>query len=233
VFADDLAALVFDFDRTLVPLGNFVKWREALPEMLERYRASGVPDELLDAAPRGCFGLYGHVALGHQLDEAELARVQAEVSEVLGRFEAAGIGHAELLPGVEDLLRSLPGFALAAGIVSSNPAWIIRRILEQEGVADCFGAVVGREGLRSIKPSPEGMQRCCALLGVAPERCLGVGDNAGDIEASRAAGMPAVGVATGVSTADALAAAGAMEVFGDLRDLHTALRRWHATRGTS
>ena len=96
--------------------------------------------------------------------EADLARVQAEVSEVLGRFEAAGIGQAKLLPGAEDLLRALPDMGLAAGIVSSNPAWIIRRILEQEGVADCFGAVVGRDGLRNIKPSPEGMRRCCAAV---------------------------------------------------------------------
>jgi len=228
VLPRDLQAVVFDFDRTLAPLGNFVRWREALPLMRERYLAAGVPEAHLAGAPRGCFGLYGHVARGAPLGEDALARVQREVSELLAGYEAAGVGRVELFVGAEALLRALPAMGLRAAIVSSNPGWVVREVVENRGVADCFAAIVGRDGLAHIKPAPEGMLRCCALLGLDPGRCLGVGDNVGDIEASRAAGMPAVGVATGVSKAPELRAAGALEVHPDLASLHAALEQTFA-----
>lgn len=230
MFAPDLQALVFDFDRTLAPLGNFVKWREALPLMRARYVVAGVPESHLDGAPRGCFGLYGHVARGDHLGPEELLRVQTEVSKLLADYEAVGIGKVELFDGVDELLCELPGFGLRAGIVSSNPDWIIHDVLEHRGVRERFEVIVGRDGLDHIKPSPEGMLRCCDLLGVEPGRCLGVGDNAGDIEASRAAGMPAVGVETGVSKEPDLRAAGAVEVYDGIPALHAALRAWAARR---
>ena len=226
MFSPDLQALVFDFDRTLAPLGNFVKWREALPLMRERYESHGVPADYLEGAPRGCFGLYGHVARGGHLDGEALLRAQVEVSQLLAEYEAVGIGRVELFDGAEELLRGLPALGLRAGIVSSNPDGVIRDVLRLEKVLDCFDAIVGRDGLAHIKPDPEGMLACCEKLGVAPEYCLGVGDNAGDIEASRAAGMPAVGVATGVSGEADLRAAGAIDVYDGLPALHAALREW-------
>ncbi len=230
MFSADLQALVFDFDRTLAPLGNFVKWREALPLMRERYRAHGVPEAHLDSAPRGCFGLFGHVARGDHLAPDVLARAQVEVSQILAKYEAAGIGQVELFAGSEALLRALPVLGLRAGIVSSNPEWVIRDVLEHRDVSGCFEAIVGRDGLRHIKPDPEGMLLCCQSLGVQPASCLGVGDNAGDIEASRAAGMPAVGVATGVSKEPELLAAGALAVYDGIPALHAALGAWKALR---
>ena len=229
MFSRDLKAIVFDFDRTLAPLGNFVRWREALPLMREHYQKKGVPEEYLDGAPRGCFGLYGHVGRGDHLSPEELARTQQDVSEILARYEEVGIGRVELFSGAAELLRALPGMGLQAGIVSSNPRAVIEVVLRDEGVADCFGAVVGRDEVEQIKPLPEGMKRCCELLGVRPEDCIGVGDNAGDIEASRAAGMPGVGVATGVSKPPELREAGAIEVFEDITAFHAALTQWQGS----
>ncbi|MDG2307041.1 MAG: HAD family hydrolase [Candidatus Binatia bacterium] len=226
MFSPDLQALVFDFDRTLAPLGNFVKWREALPLMRERYVAHGVPEDHLDGAPRGCFGLYGHVARGDHLEADTLLRAQTEVSEILAKFEAVGIGKVELFDGAAEMLRALPAIGLRAGIVSSNPEWVIRDVLEHRGVAGSFEAIVGRDGLDHIKPAPEGMLLCCERLGVTPAHCLGVGDNAGDIEASRSAGMPAVGVATGVSEEPDLLAAGALAVYDGIPSFHAALTAW-------
>jgi phosphoglycolate phosphatase len=225
-----LDALIFDFDRTLVPLGNFVRWRDAAARMRERYQALGVPHETLDAAPRGCFGLYGHVARSGVLARGRLAEVQREVSGILARYEAEGVGKADLMPGARELIAALPELGLVAGIVSSNPEEVIRRVLEDQGVLEAFVAIVGRDGLDDIKPSPEGMLRCCKQLGISPQRCLGIGDNAGDLEASRAAGMPAVGVATGVSTAEHLRQTDALEVFADLHELHRALRESRSAR---
>ena len=95
--------------------------------------------EYLDGAPRGCFGLYGHVGRGDHLSPEELARTQQQVSEILARYEEVGIGRVELFAGAAELLRALPGMGLQAGIVSSNPRAVIEVVLRDEGVADCFG----------------------------------------------------------------------------------------------
>ena len=224
MFPSDLQALIFDFDRTLAPLGNFVKWREALPLMREAYLRHGVPDELLDAAPRGCFGLYGHVARHASLPPAQMVEVQSEVSAILEEYEKVGVGRVELFAGVREMLDDLPGFGLRVGIVSSNPSAVIRPVLAQYGVEARFVAIVGREGIDHIKPDPESMRRCCERLSVDPAHCMGIGDNAGDAEAALAAGMSAVGVCTGVSTREALLAAGVGEAFEDIRAFHAALR---------
>ena len=47
------------------------------------------------------------------------------------------------------------------------------------------------------KPHPEGILKCLEQLGVAPEAAIYVGDTPLDIQASRAAGVCAVGVLTG------------------------------------
>ena len=226
MFSKDLQAIVFDFDRTLAPLGNFVRWREALPLMRERYLAHGLTEAHLEGAARGCFGLYGHVGRGTLLEPQRLATAQKEVSELLAEYEAVGIGQVELFDGARELLGALPGLGLRSGIVSSNPSWVIRRVLADHEIEDCFDGIVGRDEVVQIKPLPEGMLRCCELLGLAPADCLGVGDNAGDIEASRAAGMPAAGVSTGVSKEPDLREAGALAVFADLEGLHEALESW-------
>ncbi len=224
MFSPDLRALIFDFDRTLAPLGNFVPWREAFSSIQERYRAHGVSDEVLDASSHDCFGLYARVADSGCFPPPKLAQIQTEVSDLLARYEGMGIERAGLFPGVESLLADLARLELRAAIVSSNAAAVIRAVLGRAGVAERFDAVVGRDGLARIKPSPEGMQRCCALVDLPPAVCLSIGDNAGDVEAARAIGMPAVGVATGMSSAEQLRAAGALDVFDGIESLHAALR---------
>ena len=153
-----------------------------------------------------------------------MAEVQAEVSSILEEYEKVGVGRVALFEGVREMLDDLPALGLRAGIVSSNPSAVIRPVLAQYGVESCFVAIVGREGIGHIKPDPESMRRCCKLLSVEPAHCMGVGDNAGDAEAALEAGMSAVGVCTGVSTREALLAAGVGAAFEDIRAFHLALK---------
>lgn len=221
-------ALVLDFDQTLVALSGFVRWADAAASMRERYRLGGIGDEVIANAPRGCLSLYAHMA-GRAEPTQDL---QHEVSKVLASFEGEAVGKAPLLPGARELLETLPELQLRAAIVSSNDSSVIRAILATHGVEDLVAAIVGRDHVRHIKPSPEGMLRCCALLGVPTPDCLAVGDNAGDVEASSAAGVPAAGITNGVSSRAELLRAGALRVFDHLGELTTELRRWReAERG--
>ena len=69
-----------------------------------------------------------------------------------------------------------------------------------------FHAIVGREDVTRRKPHPEVILRCLAELGLEPGDAVYVGDSRIDIEAGKAAGLHTVGVLTGTTTRDALAA---------------------------
>ena len=91
------------------------------------------------------------------------------------------------------LLAELEQFRKAGGrlaLVSDYPA---RRKLAALGCAELFEVIVanGEEGgPRWLKPDPDGFLSAAGRLGIAPERCLVLGDRAdADGEAARRAGM--------------------------------------------
>ncbi|MCC6523608.1 MAG: HAD family hydrolase [Polyangiaceae bacterium] len=98
-------------------------------------------------------------------------RVPTELPAALGRARVAG---------------------LALGVVS-NSEGRLAELFAAVGLGTCFDVVVDSalEGVR--KPDPEIFWRACRRLGVAPERCLYVGDIPEvDLLGARAAGIPAV-----------------------------------------
>ncbi len=70
-------------------------------------------------------------------------------------------------------------------------------ILRRTRLLAHFRVVVGGDEVPAPKPSPAGILLACARLGVAPERCVYVGDSAGDMLAARSAGALAVAAAWG------------------------------------
>ncbi len=212
----DVRALLFDFDHTLADLGSQVRWGDARRELVAWYEECGVPG---DAIGPGAISLYAGIATSGVLPEAALEAAQRGAAAILDRSEAGGIAAARLLPGVREALRALDGSGLLAGVVSSNSREVLRAILEREGVAARFGVLVGREDVRLPKPAPEGLLLACERLGIAPREAIYAGDNVADIEAARAAGMPACGIRGGDSSEEALRAAGAAAILDGIAAL--------------
>ena len=217
----DVRALLFDFDHTLADFGSHVRWNDAARELAAWYEQCGVPR---DAIGPGAISLYARIATSGVLPEPALEAAQREAAAILDRHEAAGIATTSLLPGVRETLRALDGSGLLAGVVSSNSREVVRAILEREGVAARFGVLVGREDVRLPKPAPEGLLLACERLGVAPREAVYAGDNVADIEAARAAGMPACGIRGGNSSEAALRQAGAVVVLDGIAALIPAPR---------
>ena len=76
------------------------------------------------------------------------------------------------------LLDSLREHGLKLGLVSNafDPGWLLRRDLEQMGIAQRIDVAVFSSEVGKRKPHPEIFQTALAALGVAPERTLFVGD---------------------------------------------------------
>lgn len=211
-------AVLLDFDHTLAHLGSFIRWEDARRALLPLYREAAVPEEFL-ATHEGALGLYRDVAASALLPQQELRDVQGRASRVLAAFETEAVARTFVLPAAIELVQRLPALELRAGIVSSNAVDVVTTVLERDGVAPAFDAVFGRDDVLRLKPSPEGLLRCCDAMRVAPEHCLYAGDSVSDIEAARAAGMPGFGVRGGMASDAELLAAGASDVFDDVGGL--------------
>jgi len=217
-----IEAVLLDFDHTLAHLGSFIRWEDARRALLAVYGAGGVPESFLQAH-EGALSLYRDVAASAVLPEPELCDVQRRASRVLEAFETEAVARTFVLPAAIELVHRLPELGLRAGIVSSNAVDVVAAVLERDGIAPAFDAVLGRGDVLRLKPSPEGLLRCCDTMRVAPERCVYIGDSVSDIEAARAAGMAGFGVRGGMASDAELADAAATAVFDDVGGLLSVL----------
>jgi HAD superfamily hydrolase (TIGR01509 family) len=102
----------------------------------------------------------------------------------LSSKEYVGALQFEPLPGVIGALEHLRSLGLALAVVG-NWDWTLNERLTESQLTRFFAAVVPAAN----KPAPEGILRALELLRVDPSRALHIGDEAGDEEAARAAGV--------------------------------------------
>jgi FMN phosphatase YigB (HAD superfamily) len=102
----------------------------------------------------------------------------------LSADEYVGVMQFEPLPGVIEALERLRSLGLALAVVG-NWDWSLHERLAESRLEQSFAAVVPAAN----KPAPEGILRALAALRVDPSRALHIGDESGDEEAARAAGV--------------------------------------------
>lgn len=103
-------------------------------------------------------------------------------------------------PGALELLERLRAGGWRLFLVTDGYAPTQRHKVAALGLAPCFEALVftGELPEGQQKPSPAPFRLACDRLGLAPNRCLYVGDHpALDVPGPRSLGMLTVGVATG------------------------------------
>jgi len=115
--------------------------------------------------------------------------------------------------GVEHLLQALPSLGIEAGLVTSKRRWAVERELERLGWQQHFRCVVCREDTHRHKPNPEPLLHAMQKVDRLPVAY--VGDAPSDVQAAKAAGVPAIGAGWGWAGGQALSAAGADWVLGE------------------
>jgi HAD superfamily hydrolase (TIGR01509 family) len=125
------------------------------------------------------------------------------------------------------VLSELRSAGYKTALASSSPRDVIEATLEQLSLKAAFDAVVAGNEVSETKPAPQVLLRAAEVLGVAAGECVYVGDTVFDAQAASAAGMPFVGVTTGVHSGkemqDACARCG---IIGDLSELRGVLEKW-------
>ena len=216
-----LTAGIFDVDGVLLASPHERAWREALAGFAEPARfTTAMYQAHVAGRPRLSGALAALKALG-VADAEQLAVVYAERKQQ--RLEAlidAGSFAAfpDAIRFVEVLAARDWPMAVASSSKNANQMLHLIRLDSGQRLLDVFSANVCGRDLRQGKPNPEIFLLAATELRVAPAQCFVVEDAPVGIEAARAGGMAALGVAR-VDDAASLRAAGADLVVTSLDEI--------------
>lgn len=132
--------------------------------------------------------------LGWKLSSEEVTRLSRRKEEIY-RAELQRTGIAPL-PGVRELLAALGRAQVPCAIGSSTDRLNIDVVLDRIGLGGLFQAIVSAEDVTRGKPDPEVFLRAAERIGRPATACVVFEDSLAGLEAARAGGMKAVGVAT-------------------------------------
>jgi HAD superfamily hydrolase (TIGR01509 family) len=216
-----LVAAIFDVDGVLLESPHERAWREALQGFADprafttaMYQAQVAGKSRLDGARSALEALGVPEADKRAADYAE--RKQARLEQLI---------HAGAVAAFPDALRMVQalaalGMPMAVTSSSKNANQMMRPIRLAGGASllDAFGANVCGRDLRHGKPDPEIFLLAARELGFEPAGCFVAEDAPVGVQAARAAGMAALGVAR-LDDAPPLRAAGADLVVTSLDEI--------------
>ena len=217
------AALVFDFDGTLIDSAPDIT--RAVNQTLARY---GRPP-LTEAQVRTMIGdgstmllHQAFAATGEALDEETVKPVLATYLDI---YQEDASDPSTPYPGVVETLNALAELGVKLGLCTNKPERITRKLLDQLGLAPLFGAVAGGDTLAVRKPDGRHPAWVLEQLGFgAGDRAAMIGDNANDVKAARAAGIPVIAMSYGYPRMP-VSQLGADIILDRFMDLPDALRR--------
>jgi HAD superfamily hydrolase (TIGR01509 family) len=219
--SERLTAGIFDVDGVLLASRHERAWREALRGFADPDRfTTAMYEAHVAGKPRLSGARAALEALGVP-EAAQQAAIYAENKQK--RLEE--LIHAGSLATFPDALRFVLaigslGWPMAVASSSKNANQMMRQIHVDSGrsLLDVFNVNVCGRDLRQGKPNPAIFLLAAAEMRVAPAHCFVVEDAPAGIEAARAGGMAALGVAR-LKDAAMLQAAGADLVVTNLDDV--------------
>jgi phosphoglycolate phosphatase len=181
----DVDAVLFDLDGTLADTAG------DLAEAVNRVRAdrglAPVPTESMRPyASTGARGLL-FAGMGVVPEDPEFAVLR---EAFMLHYAACLAQTTRLFPGAERLLDTLEARGFVWGIVTNKATRFTMPVVAALRLDRRAGTTVCGDTTPHPKPHPEPLLHAARALGVAPARCVYVGDDLRDIQAGIAAGMP-------------------------------------------
>jgi HAD superfamily hydrolase (TIGR01509 family) len=156
-------------------------------------------------------------------DEVE-ARIGDEAREQQGKEVDQLLSEIAPLPGARDLLLAIKERGHRLVLASSGQQKHVDfalDLLDARGIADAWTSSADAE---ATKPAPDLLQVALKKLGApADAASIMIGDSIFDVQAAKAAGMPAIAVRSGGFGDDELRDAGAIAIYDTPGDLMAAL----------
>lgn len=198
-------AIVFDLDGTL--LDSLRDIAEAGNRVLAQFGFPSHPvDRYRTMVGDGVEVLARRILPETSRDPATIAAVgSAYRADYAKNWEV----HSAPYEGVTDLLATLAERKIRTAVLSNKPHNFTLRCVRRFLAGHTFAIVLGAGSAFAHKPDPAGALHIAKELGIAPARCLYVGDTDTDMKTATAAGMFAVGALWGFRSREELVASGA------------------------
>ena len=198
--------ILFDFDGTLIDSAPDLAL--AINHMLQTLGC----DPFEESRVRGWVGNGARTLVERALrasfgEEAPLPVSLDEALETFMAFYAENLAVKTVTyPDVPEVLTQLSAEGFRMAIVTNKPHAFVEPILQSLGMDDLFELTVGGDSLPHKKPHPAPLLHACETLGIAPEKCVMVGDSKNDILAAKAAAMHCIGLGYGYNYGEAISA---------------------------
>lgn len=206
--------VIFDLDGTLVDSAADIA--EAMNRTLAQWGQARVPE----ATVRGWIGdgvrRLVEQAFAHAGADVDIDRVMPDMMRHYGECLLLA---PRVYPGVREALAGLHARGARLAVCTNKPSRFVEPLLRHLQLDGFFAAWLGDDSLPERKPSGVPLRHLAQAQGLVPAACLMVGDSATDAAAAHDAGMPLVLVRYGYPRGMDLAAAGALAVVDDLREL--------------
>jgi 2-phosphoglycolate phosphatase len=185
-------AILFDLDGTLIDsapdLGaaaDQMRVQRGLPSLpLAQYR------HMAGAGARGML----QVAFGMTPDHAQFAELK---EEFFVNYERCMTQRTCAFDGVQLLIEAIQQRGLPWGVVTNKSARFTDPLTRAMPLFASAAVVISGDTTPHAKPHPEPLFEAARRIGIAPERCIYVGDDERDIVAGLAAGMATVAATYG------------------------------------
>ena len=190
--AGAFGAVLFDLDGTLIDsapdlagAGNDMRAARGMPVLpLDHFRP------MVGSGARGMVDR----ALGVQPQDPTFAALR---DEFLDRYEGRMTRDTRVFPELLPVLVALRLRAVPWGIVTNKASRFSVPLVRALGLLAEAATLVCGDTTPHAKPHPAPLLEAARRVGVAPGRCIYVGDDLRDMQAGSAAGMPTVAVRWG------------------------------------
>jgi phosphoglycolate phosphatase len=189
---ENIRAVLFDLDGTLVDTAPDLGY--ALNLQRARHGLPPLDDDII--RPQASHGARGLLGVGFDLHSDD-ARFELMREEFLQLYADNICRHSRPFPGILELLAELDARGLKWGVVTNKPARFTEPLMSILDLAERAACIVSGDTCPQPKPHPAPMLVAAELCGATPAQCVYLGDAERDIQAARAAAMPALVAAWG------------------------------------
>ena len=182
----DVAAVLFDFDQTLIHLG--ADW-EGLRASIKKIALSYGQEFEDKWVLRGIGKAFKH--LTDEGRESDATKFRAEAFQCVEDEENRALEHSHPILRATEVVAELRNRGYKVAIVSNNNSASIKKALEMFGFPP-IELVIGRHNGDPVKPSPIPVHKALNNLHIKPGQAILVGDGEADLAAGKAAGVATI-----------------------------------------